>query len=318
MNEELLDRLRNPQFRPALRGYDRLEVEALLHEVADLIESRGLAGAANQSAGELPGVAERVDAIVAAATEAAEHLTRESTNRADEVTREAEQAAEHARREAEGYAAQKREDADRYAAETRSAAEREAAQVREETQRMAQASAAAAEEQAAEMLREAELERDRVRASIVELREQRQAVVESIERMRGNLDSMVGSVQQGTEQFIALDPAGEDSIDEASDGEALIEPEEDFVETLEPDTGEEEGERRAKLAALFDDEDEDEDDEPIVHRYEDTASYEELDTGEDDEWAPEEAETDERPAESDPADATQVLQAEPERRLRDD
>lgn len=294
MNDELLDRLRNPQLRPALRGYDRLEVEALLREVADLIESRGFGRRATAaSAGELPGVAERVDAIVAAATEAAEHLTQESTKRADELTREAEQAAEHARREAEGYAAEKREDADRYADQTRSQADREVAQLREETERMAQASTAAAEQQAAEILREAELERDRVRASIVELREQRQAVVESIERMRGNLDSMVGSVQQGTEQFNALDPA-------------------------EPDTGEgdEDVARRAELAALFD-EDED-DDEPVVRRYDDTAEYEDLDTGEDDEWPSGDVDADERPAENGVADATEVLRAEPEPRHRDD
>lgn len=216
MNEEILERLRNPQLRPALRGYDRLEVEALLHDIADLIEARGLGLPEGQKAvGELPGVAERVESIVRSATDAAEHVANEAGKRAAEVTQEAdehaaavtqeaEQAAEHMRREADGYATETRESADRYAAETRTAAEQEAERLREESARMAEATTAAAEEQATEILREAELERDRVKASILELRQQRQAVVQSIERMRGNLDSMVGDVEKGTEQFIAV------------------------------------------------------------------------------------------------------------------
>ena len=258
MNEDIIRRLREPQLRISMRGYDRLEVDALLHDLADLIEARGLGVDAPEAAvGELPGVADRVQSILTSATEAAQHVSNESVKRASEVTQEAEQAAEHMRREADEYATETRASADRYADETRSSADTDATTLREEAERMAEASSSAAEEQAAEIVREAEIERDRVKASIAELREQRRGVLESIERLRGNLDSMVGGVEKGTEQFIALTggtpaPGLEDEIDDqaremeivTTDTRAVApadpEPTEPALPFADEDTGEEE------------------------------------------------------------------------------
>jgi len=349
MNEEILERLRDPQLRPALRGYDRLEVEALLHDIADLIEARGLGVPEGQKAiGELPGVSERVESIVKAATDAAEHVGNEAGKRAAEVTQEAEQSAEHMRREADGYAAETRKSADRYAAETRTAAEQESTKLREESGRMAEATTAAAEEQAAEILREAELERDRVKASIVELRQQRQGVVESIERMRGNLDSMVGDVEKGTEQFIAV--GGAAAATSALEAAAEVEPEaeaaaevetpeepaveehpvveqeavEELLETEEPLTGEEDLEERRPgegvTGVVFDDE---EDEEDIIYptgRDETqpftTEDFDSLEQPSDDEWVEGDEDSAAGLADRETDDGTEVLELPDEGRRR--
>ncbi len=285
MNEDIIRRLREPGLRIAMRGYDRLEVDALLHDTADMIEARGVGVETPAAAvGELPGVGERVESIIKAATDAAEHVNAQSAKRASEVTQEAEQAAEHARREADSYATETRESADRYAAETRTEAETAAASMREEAERLSEASTAAAEEQAAEILREAATERDRVKASIAELRQQRQSVIESIERMRGNLDSMVGGASQGTEQFIALGE-GEEELAEARPitDEEEYEPLADEPLATEPEPS---GVLAIEEPLADDEEEVFEEDEPITgeERYEDDElgedDYEDEEAGE--------------------------------------
>lgn len=211
MDAEMIDRLREPDFAVRLWGYDRQQVDALL---ADL-HRRARAGELQPTETEaiesqLSGIGERVDAILAAANEAAAHVTEEATAKAAALTRETEQTAEHQRREADSYAAGTRTEADRYASQVRADADREAAQVREQARTEAEAAVAAAEEEADSILREAQLERVRIEEAIEELRERRELVIASIERMRGNLGSMVGEAAQGTDAFVAM---GEDPDD---------------------------------------------------------------------------------------------------------
>ena len=282
MNEEILQRLRDPQLRVAMRGYDRLEVDAMLSEIAERIEAGELTPPAPSVAGELRGISERVESILTAATEAADHLRAESTKRAEQVTQEAEQAAEHARHEADSYATETRGAADSYAKQTRTAAEQEATELREETARLSDASSAAAEEQAAEIVREAELERDRVKASIAGLREQRQAVVDSIERLRGNLGSMVGDVEAGTEQFIAV--AGEETDEEET---LLFEDEEPLTGERELADGDEEEDGEYYEDEELEDETDEHQAEPETGEEEleyETADYDRVEQHADEEW----------------------------------
>ena len=205
MDAEMIDRLREPDFAVRLWGYDRQQVDALLAE----LHKRARAGELQPTEAEaiesqLTGIGERVEAILAAATDAASHVSEEASAKAASLTRETEQAAEHQRREADSYAKTARTDADQYVARVRSDADRETAQLREQARTEADATIAAAEEEADTIVREAHLERGRIEEAIEALRERRELVIASIERMRGNLGSMVGEAEQGTDAFVAM------------------------------------------------------------------------------------------------------------------
>ena len=258
MDAEMIDRLREPDFAVRLWGYDRQQVDALLAE----LHKRARAGELKPTEAEaieaqLTGIGDRVEAILAAATDTAAHVSEEATAKAAALTRETEQAAEHQRREADSYAQTTRSEADQHASRVRADADREAAKLREQARTEADATVAAAEEEADTIVREAQLERGRIEEAIEALRERRELVIASIERMRGNLSSMVGEAEQGTDAFLAMgedpddtrvvfdeeapasipppgDPDADDPLD-WSDEEATDEDE--FLEDDHPDNG---------------------------------------------------------------------------------
>jgi cell division septum initiation protein DivIVA len=186
MDPEMIDRLREPGFATRLWGYDREQVDALL---ADL--ERLLRGAQSSAAPELAGVGERVEAILAAAGEAADHVREEASRQAAE--------------------------ADQYASRLRAEAEREAEQRRRQAGAEAEDAIAGAEEEAERILREAMVERRAIEDSIADLRERRELVVQSIERLRGSLGSMVGEAELGTTEMAAAAVVDE----EGEEGETL-------------------------------------------------------------------------------------------------
>ena len=187
MDSEMIDRLREPGLSTRLWGYDREQVDALLTDLERLFRSaEGSAGA------ELAGVGERVEAILGAAAEAADHVREEASRRAAALTRDSEESARKLR-----------EEADRYASELRAEAERDAERQRRQAGVEAEEAVAAAEEEAERILRDTMVERRRIEDSIADLRERRELVVQSIERLRGSLGSMVGEAEQGTTEMAA-------------------------------------------------------------------------------------------------------------------
>lgn|GEM_PF-5915468 len=239
---EPLDQYGESRLITRLWGYDRSQVEALLAELEErLDESRRAAGAAVAGVAELTGVGERVEGILAAAREAAELAGSEASDRAAALQRESEEAAEQLRREADEYQRRTRTAADEYDAATRAEADRAAAETEAKARIEAEASIAAAEAEAEQILGDARAELGRVEASIAELRSRRQAVIAEIDRIRGNLGSMVGAAEQGTTEFLGLPD---------SDTEVFEEPEtrpleaagdedgDDYREPPEPDSDE--------------------------------------------------------------------------------
>jgi hypothetical protein len=162
-------------------GYDRDSVEAHLGELEQELERLEAARNAAAAGPELVGVGERVEAILAAAREAAANATGQAAEQAAKLTRESEQAAEQLRKEADEYATTKRKEADAYEASSRTETQRKVEELRQRATAEAEAATAAAEEEAEEILREAHLERGRIEDSIAELRERRQQVIASIE-----------------------------------------------------------------------------------------------------------------------------------------
>ncbi len=226
---EPLDQYGESRLITRLWGYDRNQVEALLAELEErLDESRRAAGAAVAGVAELTGVGERVEGILAAAREAAELAGSEASDRAAALQRESEEAAEQLRREADEYQRRTRTAADEYDAATRAEADRAAAETEAKARVEAEASVAAAEAEAEQILGDARAELGRVEASIAELRSRRQAVIAEIDRIRGNLGSMVGAAELGTSEFLGLPD---------SDTEVFEEPETRQLEA----TGDEDG-----------------------------------------------------------------------------
>jgi chromosome segregation ATPase len=204
-----------PRITTRLWGYDRAQVDTLLGELRDRIaESERAAGAAIAGVGELTGIGDRVEEILAAARQTAEVAGREASERATALTRESEEAAEQLRREADEYRNATRTAADEYDAATRAEADQAASETEGAARADAEASVAAAEEEAEQILADVRAERERVEASIAELRDRRSAVIAEIDRIRGNLGSMVGAAEQGTSEFLGLRDGDTEDLDE--------------------------------------------------------------------------------------------------------
>ena len=222
MDDEMIARLREPDFAVRLWGYDRQQVDLLLAELSKRATAAELQPTeSEQVSSQLTGVGERVDSILASAAEAANHVREEAIANAAKLTQETEQATEHLRREADAYSKTARREADQYASRVRSETDREASKLREQSRTEAEAAVAAAEEEADQILRDAQLERGRIEEAIEALRERRELVIASIERMRGSLGSMVGEAEQGTDAFLAGGDDPDDTrvvFDDRADG----------------------------------------------------------------------------------------------------
>lgn len=284
-NPDTDDSLRVPDFSKRVWGYDAQEVDAFMAELDERLERARREGLSAAPVVELSGVGEKVEEILAAAREAAGQTLSSSTEVAAALKRESEEAAEQIRREADEYARSTRGSADEYDAATRSEADREAGSIREQADAAAEAKVAAAEEEAESMLRDARLELGRIEDSIEDLRERRQLVITSIERLRGSLGSMVGEASQGTTEYAAI--AEETAAIEQED-EELTAP----LEVAEASDDDELAEEVADLAL------------PPAHRNgasdDGAESYDEYETGE---WETEEEATE---AETDEEEATEA------------
>jgi chromosome segregation ATPase len=209
------DQRGEPRIATRFWGYDRREVDALLAELQQqLDESERAAGAAVAGVSELSGVGERVDEILAAARQTAEVAGLEASERAAALKRESEEAAEQLRREADEHQRTTRTAADEYEVATRAGADQAAAEIEARARVDAEASVAAAEAEAEQILADARAELGRVEASIAELRNRRSAVIAEIDRIRGNLGSMVGAAEQGTAEFLGLPDSDSEDFDE--------------------------------------------------------------------------------------------------------
>lgn len=198
MSSEIVDRLRDLDLAVKLWGYDREQVDALLADLDRLAREES-----GESAGaELAGVGERVEAILAAAAEAADHVREEASRKAAELTRESRESSEAVRTEAEEYAGRLRAEADREAEDRRRRSGSEAEEA-----------LAAAEQEADQIVRDAMMERRRIEDSISDLRERRELVIQSIERLRGSLGSMVGEAELGGELAAEVDDGDSEIFD---------------------------------------------------------------------------------------------------------
>lgn len=222
MATDFIEQLRNATFPVERRGgYSPQAVDGYLAELADWLET----GGADQARAavvqrEMGRVGERTGTILSAAQESADRISAEAQGEAARLRADAERDSTEQRALADAYVAETRAAADAYAAdvreradeEARTAAEtaaREAAEARAEadeharlTIRDADARLARAEQQAAELKRDAEAEledligkRQEVIANVEELATGLRAVVDGPGAADLNLPEEIGSTE---------------------------------------------------------------------------------------------------------------------------
>lgn len=166
-----IERLRTPGFALERRGYDRREVDKFLNQLVDWLES----DAANE--------------IGQAAVQRKLELVGKSTSH---ILLTTEQECEDMRKRTQEECAELRSQADGAAQQTRRAADEYAKKVREKAEDDSRKSAQDAAAKAAANIEEGERRRAQVEGVIRELQAHREATLSDLERMRGELGTVIG------------------------------------------------------------------------------------------------------------------------------
>ena len=172
-----IDRLRDPRFTVARRGYDRREVDRLLGSLVDWLET----DAANEL-GEL------------AVKRKLEHVGK-STARILLTTQEE---STQMRRRTQEECAELRSQAEAASLKTRQAADEYAKGVRANADGDARRAIDAAGAKAKQIVEEGEHRRAQIEAIVSELAARRDGTIQELERLRAELASTIGSHKSGT------------------------------------------------------------------------------------------------------------------------
>jgi DivIVA domain-containing protein len=167
-----IDRLREPRFTIVRRGYDRHEVDRLLANLVDWLETDAARDLGDLAVlRKLEFVAKSTARILVTTEEEAVELRRLTEDECEELRAAAESAS----------------------AETRQAADAYANEVRERADEDARAAAEAARGEATRIVAEAERRRAEIEAEVAELHAHRDGTLQDLERLRGELASAIGT-----------------------------------------------------------------------------------------------------------------------------
>jgi hypothetical protein len=185
-----IDRLRDPGFTVARRGYDRREVDRLLGSLVDWLETD-----AAKELGEL--AVKRKLEFVGKATARILVTTEEE---ATELRRLTDEECEELRSEAAAASLRARQDADEYAKNVRAKADEDARQASE-----------TARAEAKRIVEEGERRRAQIEAVVSELETRRDGTIQELDRLRAELSSTLGTHEpDARSQKRGADKSGED------------------------------------------------------------------------------------------------------------
>ncbi len=210
-----IDRIRSATFAIGRKGYDKREVERFLNQLADWLETGGSDEArANTFRRELEKVGERTGAILSAAHDAAEEMREGAQREAKQTLKAVREESELKRTEADGYShetrasadgyskksraaaddysAKTRGDSDEYANGIRAAADRDAEEIKNQTRTRAREAIEVAKAEAERIITEGRKRRTDIEAVISDLVGRRDAVLDDVDRLTGELRSAVG------------------------------------------------------------------------------------------------------------------------------
>ena len=171
-----IDRLRDPGFTVARRGYDRREVDRLLGSLVDWLETD-----AAKEIGELA-VKRKLEFVGKSAT----RILVTTEEEAAQLRRLTDEECVELRSEAEAASLRVRQVADAYAENVRAKADEDARQANE-----------TARTKAKQIVEEGERRRAQIEAVVSELEAQRDRAIGELERLRGELDSILETHKSG-------------------------------------------------------------------------------------------------------------------------
>jgi hypothetical protein len=172
MDRHDIERLREPGFTIARRGYDRREVDKLLGSLVDWLETD-----AAKELGEMA-VTRKLELV----GKSTARILRTADEESAQLRRLAEEECEELRSQADAASRKVRQAADEYAMKVRAKADEDARQA-----------AAAARATAKEIVEEGERRRTQIEAIVTELASQRDRTVHELERLRTELASAIGT-----------------------------------------------------------------------------------------------------------------------------
>jgi DivIVA domain-containing protein len=182
-----VERLRDPGFAIARRGYDQREVDKFLESLVDWLETD-----AAKELGDIA-VTRKLDLVGRSTSRILLTAEQESAK----LRSAAEEECEALLAEAEAESGETRRAADQYAKELRAKAEEDARQ-----------SAAAATAKAAEIVEEGERRRAEIERVVSELESRRDMTVQELERLRAELGSTIGTHAPAPPSKKGAAPAG--------------------------------------------------------------------------------------------------------------
>lgn len=184
MSDDLIDRLRSPNFAHAVRGYDRHEVDRFLAEVADWVEDGAGDEVTTPPARDALGqVGERISVLLTEAHDAAEAIRADAAAEVRQKLIDANATAERLAAEAEREAEKMRTEADDYARKTRTGAD---AYAEDATASFADARANA-KRMSEEILEKANRRKAKLEAVIADLEERRDQTIAELETIASGL-----------------------------------------------------------------------------------------------------------------------------------
>ena len=188
MDGRSIDRIRKASFAHAVRGYDRNEVDAFLHELAEWLESIGGDAPGSEIVrAELERVGERTTGILTEAHDAAEGIREDATRDVRKQLVDANVTVESLRASAEEYSEKTREEADAYGRRTRNDADVYAEQSRSEIEADTEAARLAAAKAAEAIAAEANRRRQEVEETVAELERRRYGVLAELDRLASGI-----------------------------------------------------------------------------------------------------------------------------------
>ncbi len=183
MDHYSVGQIRQTKFSPALRGYDKQEVDRFLAELADWLETGGEDESRSDVVhAELERIGEETAAILTAAHEAAEAMRKNAERETRKRLVEANLRVESIQSEVDGDLASARQEADAYTRKTKASADAYDKDTREQSDDYAATTRAEADAEA-----KAIVERARAEAS---------KVVEAAARKRKDIESMISDLEQ--------------------------------------------------------------------------------------------------------------------------
>jgi hypothetical protein len=185
-----IDRLRDPGFSEARRGYDRHEVDRLLGALVDWLETD-----AARDLGDLA-VKRKLEFVGKSAARILLTTEEESA----QLRRLTEEECAELRSEAEAASLSVRQLADEYAAEARAKADEDARQARE-----------AAHADAGQIIEEGERRRAEIEAVVRELEARRDGTIQELNRLRAQLSSTLGTHESDPPRERDADKRGADA-----------------------------------------------------------------------------------------------------------